>query len=740
MNKDTLAQTIKQSESILEALKSIGYSGIENNLAELEELISDFKDGGQSLLESNNTLQIGIVGQVKAGKSTFLNSLFFNGENVLPKASTPMTAGLTVIEYSPKNTFEVEYFTAKDWDYFAKLNESYKKAENRIRTENPQADEIFIRKEIEDNTTEGIRSAHEMVESCSINARKKIGSKNDINEFVDIIDLQNVLEQYVGANGEYTSVVKSLYIKIDDKRLEGVRIVDTPGVNDPIESRENRTKTFLNSCHGVFLLSASSSFLDSTDISFLNNRISGTGIGEVVLLASKFDSVLQDVGAQHYINQEEQDDLKDAYDREIRKFKRRLREQSNAIDEKLRNRIQFDATAGIGYSIAKKSSERWDSGERTIVENMKRFYPNYFDTESDIKETFESLANITDIRTKYLEDLFITNKDKIIAQRVNDYFTKNKQKIYITTESLVLTYKNRQNQLNETSVGEIQRQKQIQGELFVRLDSRFREIFNSFSQNLQNSIKTISNSIGFTSIGTIPTESITGSFEHERKLFGHKYSSVTYSRVNTYSLQGQIKNSIDEYCKSWNDKWVELFKNVRDDLSEKLIKSISEFETEIMSKSFNDKYYRDLIDTILDKLKSNSELRIRDTIDKCQRQGMKIAANQFEPASDCTYNFKEVEIEGLLNRKLNEHLSGLRNNLFQLEDMVKSEIKNEVNQNLNDAIAIIDEIKPDFASKLKDEGEMYLAKLEAELKEKTDVLNQIKSIVGYLIDLQNLYQ
>ena len=106
MNKDTLAQTIKQSESILEALKSVGYSGIENNLAELEELISDFKDGGQSLLESNNTLQIGIVGQVKAGKSTFLNSLFFNGENVLPKASTPMTAGLTVIEYSPKNTFE----------------------------------------------------------------------------------------------------------------------------------------------------------------------------------------------------------------------------------------------------------------------------------------------------------------------------------------------------------------------------------------------------------------------------------------------------------------------------------------------------------------------------------------------------------------------------------------------------------------------------------------------------------
>ena len=85
---------------------------------------------------------------------------------------------------------------------------------------------------------------------------------------------------------------------MNDDRLAGLRIVDTPGVNDPVVSRENRTRTFLHSCHGVFLLSASTDFLGSGDVGFLNSRIGGSGIGTVVLLASKFDSVLQDIRAE----------------------------------------------------------------------------------------------------------------------------------------------------------------------------------------------------------------------------------------------------------------------------------------------------------------------------------------------------------------------------------------------------------------------------------------------------------
>ena len=71
--------------------------------------------------------------------------------------------------------------------------------------------------------------------------------------------------------------------------MKDIQIVDTPGVNDPVLSREQRTRDFLRECHGVFFLSYSGRFFDSTDVSFLTERIGNQGIGEVVLIGSKYE-------------------------------------------------------------------------------------------------------------------------------------------------------------------------------------------------------------------------------------------------------------------------------------------------------------------------------------------------------------------------------------------------------------------------------------------------------------------
>ena len=55
------------------------------------------KDSLQDIANQERLLRIGIVGSVKAGKSTFLNSLLFDGQEVLPRAATPMTASLTCL-------------------------------------------------------------------------------------------------------------------------------------------------------------------------------------------------------------------------------------------------------------------------------------------------------------------------------------------------------------------------------------------------------------------------------------------------------------------------------------------------------------------------------------------------------------------------------------------------------------------------------------------------------------------
>ncbi len=62
----------------------------------------------QEMRPKDRNLKVGIIGRVKAGKSSLLNALIFEGKEVLPKAATPMTASLTVLKYAEKLSAEVE--------------------------------------------------------------------------------------------------------------------------------------------------------------------------------------------------------------------------------------------------------------------------------------------------------------------------------------------------------------------------------------------------------------------------------------------------------------------------------------------------------------------------------------------------------------------------------------------------------------------------------------------------------
>ena len=738
MDKNQLLNLIQNSDEKLEKLKKIEYDGLKEKITELESVFSEFKEGGDALLSENDTLQIGIVGQVKAGKSSFLNSLFFNGESVLPKASTPMTAGLTVIEYAEKNTFEVEYFNEKDWNIFVNQAEEYKKREQEVRANNQGAPESIIKKEIENRTSEKVRSAYEMVSACTPKAKQKIGKENDSKEFSDIDDLQEVLEQYVGVNGEYTSVVKSLYIKMNDERLKGLKIVDTPGVNDPVVSRENRTRTFLHSCHGVFLLSASTDFLGSGDISFLNTRIGGSGIGTVVLLASKFDSVLQDIGAEREMKNQERGDLVDTVEMQTKKFKKRLQELSETIDEKLRGKIKLDTTAGIGYSIAHKSPEKWDNVEKQVVQQMKRYYPDYFSTDAEIKESFEGLAKISDIREKYLDGVFVKNKEKIIKEKLEEFFIKRKSDISVTLADILDEFRNHQKHLEEVTIAEIQQQRNMQGGLFNDLNRVFVHIFDGFLSDIQYKINRITNHLYFNEIRTIPTEETVESITYEGWLWGHNTEDMTIEQVNSHALYEQIGNAVDTYAGSWNDEWEQLFEDVRIKMAEKLSDAISDFEKEAMNPSFKDIYYRKLIDRALDKLRYNNILKIDDIITKYRRQGYDIANQQFSPSG--TKDLQKEKVGNHIRRCLEEHNRNLVLQIRTLADAIKQDVRTEISKNLEEALKVIGEMKDYFAEKLTKEGEEYLSSLEKDMGDKTAVLEKVENIIACVTELENLYK
>ena len=195
---DNYQQIFSSLDNDLSALENAGIGDVlKKPIKELKDKILEVRQGADLVKSENGILKIGVVGQVKAGKSSFLNSLFFDGENVLPRASTPMTAGLTVLQYGDENQFEVEYYNSSEWHSFEDRAKEYDDILKVEKEQNPSVTEEDIRRSgLVDDT---LIAAKDLVSSCSRMARGKIQeqSKIEARSFSNITDLQDILEDYV---------------------------------------------------------------------------------------------------------------------------------------------------------------------------------------------------------------------------------------------------------------------------------------------------------------------------------------------------------------------------------------------------------------------------------------------------------------------------------------------------------------------------------------------------------------
>ena len=224
----------------------------------------------------NRRLNIGVVGQVKAGKSSFLNTLLFEGRQILPKAATPKTAVLTKIEYSPENRLLVQYLPREEWDQL----------EQEVRETPPMEGERTAAQELVDMVRERRAQGLDLME--------KLGQTEEL-PCASVEELQGMLNDYVGENGRYTPIVEYVTLGMNREELRELSIVDTPGLNDPIISRTDQTRKFLEVCDVVFFLSQSGSFLDSSDWDLLSEQLPNQGVKRMILIASKADSAVLDL-------------------------------------------------------------------------------------------------------------------------------------------------------------------------------------------------------------------------------------------------------------------------------------------------------------------------------------------------------------------------------------------------------------------------------------------------------------
>lgn len=695
-----------------------------NSIRNLKENYEDFKAGGTTLISEGDILKIGVVGQVKAGKSSFLNSLFFEGESVLPKASTPMTAGLTILEYSDKNEFDVEYYTEQEWEEFKKQADTYKAIEREIREnkDNQGAPESFLIKEIKSRTSDVMQSAYELVSRCGRMAKSKIGKSMEIVDFSSIDDLQRILNQYVGAEGEYTSVVKMLTLRINDSRLKGVRIVDTPGVNDPIVSRENRTKEFLHSCHGVFFLSYSSRFFDSVDVNFMNSRIGNQGIGTILMLASKYDDVLQDQGNRFH------DDLEGADNASRDSLERRFNVQKAELVHPNID-IRFDTTSGISYALASKTPDTWDEIERHVDKRMHDLFPTAFTTREEAKDTYMLLANFDQIKDEYLDKMFNENKDKIIQSKILEYFNKNIGEFAEQVSELTVSAEQKLEQLDTVELKDIYRQQKEQDELFTNLKGDFTSFLNVFQSTLQTARDSIYESLKQPHIYTLPMEDVTINVTFKGDWWGYNTEDFYIKGIDSQVLKEQLLDMMKEYCEGWKTAWKDHFSKARQKMFDSFCEAITDFSKNVSDLNFSDKYYRQIMTQLLSEIEMHGILKLQDIQTRYSSEFASYCDSQSLKLSDQRYECKRGGVQGKLNQAAMDVVAPVQRILNNKMDSFIKNVSDSVDSSVKPIIISLNNLKKVVDSRLMSAGKEYLDDLKRQIENKEATKREVKNLL-----------
>lgn len=742
LTSENYKDIIKKIQEKISDLKNSNNPDVSRGVEKILETLTTEEKAISTLIKDNDILKIGIVGQVKAGKSSFMNSLFFEGENILPHASTPMTAGLTVLQYGEENMFEVEYYNTTEWEIFEKKAKQYDEQIEQIRKKIPEyanLSDADIAKEggIGDEDS----SAKELISTCTSDARSKIQTESlkETVKFNDIKELQGLLATYVGAEGKFTPITKCLTLSLNNERLEGMQIVDTPGVNDPVVSREARTKEFLKSCHGVFLLSFASRYFDKTDVDFLCNRIGSDGIGRVVLIASKFDSVLQDVGNQ----------CKDDLDRAINSCKQSLKKQfqNNIANTSYKGkRPVLDYSSGIGYSIANKSRLNWDSTEKNVVEQMSFYYPSYFENDEMIKEEFLALSQIEKMQTKYVDEDFKSKKDEIIAEKTKSYIEGISPKIVGKIKEVIDNLKLNKQRLEENDLSNMKEKDKVLGNIVNEFEKQYQTIAKGFSDRIQAGYKKFNNALslsfneeipivkGETNVRYTKVEESGGFFSTKRTIKESGYT-VEYDDVDGSSLVNKTIKIIDSFfetktnewnktCEGFSQYFVDKFSDIVEDYSDVLTsadKKQMRIELSATNEAINNigvLDIRNFKNQIISKLENAISQATSDDIGYKQ-----ISIN------DSAYiNEEKNKIKSLANKKI-ENIKSLMRSIYSSP---LEEFSDIVSKSAEDITQKVASQQHKFIDVLKKKVEEDQEKLKKQLKDKEVPMQQYEDAIKLL--------
>ena len=260
--------TITSSNKVDSELEKSSFKELK---ATIEELISQLQSDitneeiSKEINATKNYLNtqkfsIGITGVMNAGKSTMLNALM--GREILGSAVVPETANLTIVKHNSTDNAKVYYWNTQEWERIVK-------------------------------SAEQLESMREFV-----NETNKIFGE-DLKNYIrptsrfDEIDI-NDLSSYTSAatSGKKCNLVK--YVELGSKLdflSDGIEIVDTPGLDDPVIQREEITKEYISQCDMMLHLMNVSQSATLKDVEFIIDAVLYQNISKLLIVITRADTV-----------------------------------------------------------------------------------------------------------------------------------------------------------------------------------------------------------------------------------------------------------------------------------------------------------------------------------------------------------------------------------------------------------------------------------------------------------------
>lgn len=677
-------------------------------LIEFKQVTSALEHNIELTKNAARKLSIGIVGAVKAGKSSFLNACIFDGEDYLPKAATPMTAALTRITYSATPKAIIHFYTGEDWEIIEKnsalydetLKKKYEAYCKRIYSQStysaayggaPIVAKPMSLQEYEVTykcKSENQRSAKELTRMVTdTGLLDKLGTTDEIDG-----DIIHKLDEYVGVNGRYTPIVSYVELQVNNPYVKDFEIVDTPGLNDPIVSRGIRTKQYLRSCDVVLLLSPCSQFMDSQTVTLMANSLPNAGVREILIVGSKLDSGILN---------ENDNDFVMAYKKALKSYRsqfvKNLAQARNTgknleiLDKMGIEKVLFASSTCFAIDRKMRENVLLDENEQKVYDNLHARFGNFED------KYLASLGGITKVKTVLNEVL--SRKVEIIEGRNTDLLDNTKINHLRILEKILQETVSSRTKLETTSAEEL---KQKSTNIRDIIDSSREKLMHIFDlaiikcdDKVQQILPQLTVEIEQHKKIAVKTTSYDDYTKEHIGLFGWKKEIVHFTVTDNIADTSSVIENIKMYSSRCRKFVNGEFKNI-----------------------FNkEEFAQNIKNVVINAFtQSQKEFDEDDIILPLQNVLSKISIPHID--FDFTPYIDEIETRFKSGYAKNEEIHQLTNLQIKLLDRIEVEISTQLVNALNEITKILKKQAVHFADQIENEFCSELEKLQGQVEER----------------------